>query len=105
MTPQPLQRKRTKGFKYPEGVRVLTVTRGTFYGNPFTEKPASIAVQKFRDYMEHMAIHAPVLYRTTMRGVWEADYIACWCPLDAPCHRSVLIELATNWAQEKGLTK
>lgn len=95
MTPQPLQRKRTKGFRYPVGANVLTVTRGTFYGNPFKEKPAEIAVLNFRKYMEHMAVHQPIIYGLHMRAVWNSDFVACWCALDAPCHRSVLIELAT----------
>jgi hypothetical protein len=28
------------------------------------------------------------------RNLAESDYLACWCPLDQPCHADVLIELA-----------
>lgn len=121
MNPQPLQRKRTKGFRYPEGARVLTVTRGTVYGNPYIvtkssdsffvtrgkyfsrwyEKrdAAQSAIDNYREYIQEIRDTSPAIYAAMMRDIWTADYVACFCDLNMPCHRSVLIELATEWAR------
>lgn len=124
MTPRPLQRKRTKGFRYPDGVRVLTVTRGTAYGNPYCvidrtrvtgdwvvmlygkdywscgtkDEALKVSVKLFRERMARIQSDSPVIYAAMMRDIWTADFVACWCDLRMPCHRDVLIELATEWA-------
>jgi len=126
MTPRPLQRKRTKGYRYPEGVKVLTVTRGTVYGNPYAIKEhkhangsvfyvlrpdgkvsmrdfishkdaARFAAEEYREYILGICDRSPAIYAAMMQDVMRHDYIACWCPLDAPCHRDALIKLATEW--------
>lgn len=68
--PVRIQRKRTKGWKMPEGA--IYVGRGTLFGNPFTiDSPARIAL---------------------LRG----KNLACFCPLDQACHADVLLELANR---------
>ncbi len=32
--------------------------------------------------------------RFWLREIRKAKYLACWCPLDQPCHADVLVELA-----------
>lgn len=125
MTPQPLQRKRTKGFRYPEGAKVLTVTRGTIYGNPYRvidrtrvsgdwmvtfygrdwwscssrEEGLETAIKLFRGRMNEIQESSPAVYAGMMRDILVHDYIACFCEIGQPCHRDVLIKLAAEWRE------
>lgn len=107
--PQRIQRKRTKGWRMPEGA--VYVGRPTKFGNPFrvgqpnsddcmTCATADEAVLKYRSELTTFgadpcnsfigcsleAIHAE------LRG----KDLACFCPLDQPCHADVLLELAND---------
>ena len=121
-TPKRIQRKRTKGWKMPEGATY--VGRPTRWGNPWAIKRLSSweyvginpdgteAVEGWggRDHAAHWAVYA---YRAAVKRdlVWYLDVpdrealfmplsdlvgrdLACWCPLDQPCHADVLLELA-----------
>lgn len=44
----------------------------------------AVAISKFREVV------APILPIDELRG----KNLACWCPLDQPCHADVLLELA-----------
>ena len=46
---------------------------------------AMFAVYLFRRYVEHYKVDV-----SELRG----KDLACWCPLDQPCHADVLLELA-----------
>lgn len=84
--PQRIQRKRTKGWRMPEGA--VYVGRPTKWGNPFStaDFTASDAVACFADEI------APRLDLLPLRG----KDLACWCALDQPCHADVLLELANK---------
>jgi hypothetical protein len=113
--PKRIQRKRTKGWKMPPNT--LCVTRPGRLGNPFhiggwfaldvmgmsyceategfqderftlIETPEQ-SIALFREYRQKYRL-APA----ELKKVREADYIACWCPLDQPCHADVLLEIA-----------
>lgn len=104
MSPKRIQRKRTKGWRMPEGA--VYVGRPTRWGNPYPARnpyaeasgPMSPdeAVTEFRAYMARMV----VLQRQARVDLAGKD-LACWCPLDQPCHADVLLELA-NGADEEG---
>ena len=104
VTPHRIQRKRTKGWRMPEGV--VYVGRPTKWGNPFrvgepyrlTTRPdvgrvvgsRQEAVNLFRDIARTPEELAEI--RAELRG----RDLACWCPLDQPCHADVLLELANG---------
>ena|ERR1035437_7044 len=86
-TPKRIQRRRTKGWRMPEGA--VYVGRPTKWGNPFTvdeygrEEAISIFKYNLTDEQKQNA-------RLELRG----KDLACFCPLDQPCHADVLLELA-----------
>lgn len=88
--PVRIQRRRTKGWKMPEGA--MSVTRPGKWGNPFTvaEYGARLAVFNFRQRMRNLKLVAPERFEE-LRG----KDLACWCRLDAEYfHADVLLELA-----------
>jgi hypothetical protein len=99
MTPRRIQRKRTKGWGMPENT--VYVGRPTKWGNPFIPGKDNpfIPDRKVEDLR-----HAVCLYRahaTLNKELVEAAKfelrgkdLACWCPLNQPCHADVLLELA-----------
>ena len=116
--PRRIQRKRTKGWRMPEGA--VYVGRGSKWGNPFVcnsdrgpsgrRWPMSpeIAVASFRATLAREGSWWPVPLPwprgkipagppTTVDDVrreLRGKDLACWCPLDQPCHADVLLELA-----------
>lgn len=95
MSPQRIQRERTKGWQMPEGA--IYVGRPSKWGNPFrVGEPDWVGYWRARD-----RAHAVDLYREAMvyahpkiRAELRGRDLACWCPLDQPCHADVLLELA-----------
>jgi hypothetical protein len=92
--PQRIQRKRTKGWKMPEGA--VYVGRPTIYGNPFKCPPfgRQAAMDLFRRRIEEPDDQRDERIRQVqaLRG----KDLACWCPLDQPCHADVLLEIANR---------
>lgn len=85
--PHRVQLSRRKGWKLPADT--VVVARPTRWGNPFRPgtngvPDAATAVARYRREV------APALDVTVLRG----RNLACWCPLDGPCHADVLLELA-----------
>jgi hypothetical protein len=109
VTPQRIQRKRTKGWKMPENT--VVVSRPSNWGNPFIVnpkvKPGSrsagcyIAVPTLEDAIECFrelatdSLSDPE-YRRKLDAELRGKNLACWCPLDQPCHADVLLELANS---------
>lgn len=108
-TPERIQRKRTKGWRMPPGA--VYVGRPSKWGNPF---PVDIygqdgAVDRFRRLLNgemtarevnrSSAYFNPSLARFRIRisvGMLRGKDLACWCPLDEPCHADVLLEWANQ---------
>ncbi|HKY58355.1 MAG TPA: DUF4326 domain-containing protein [Aeromicrobium sp.] len=126
--PKRIQRKRTKGWRMPEGA--VYVGRPSRWGNPFTVMnghrqgwlvwddrdrlgmapgytTSNGFIASFRTKEEAQA-EAVKRYRRWIKGAAAriADLtpelagrdLACWCPLDQPCHADVLLELANGGA-------
>ena len=112
-TPKRIQRRRTKGYRLPEGA--VYVGRPTIWGNPFKVVGVggrwTVVDDNGRDYRENpcgwvckddAARKACRLFRIRMEierdeiPIYElrGKDLACWCPLDAPCHADVLLCLA-----------
>lgn len=84
-----IQRKRTKGWKMPENT--VYVGRPTKWGNPY--KPESeFGVEgcliRYRLYIEECQ-RVGYLNLNELKG----KDLACWCPLNKPCHADILIKI------------
>ena len=109
--PERIQRKRTKGWRMPEGT--VYVGRPTKWGNPFSvnvfdgrtggfiKRPRHEVVTIFRnliiarDGCDYSSDVLPKGIRTEdIRRELRGKDLACWCPLDQPCHADVLLEIA-----------
>lgn len=98
--PKRIQRKRSRGWRMPAGA--VYVGRPTKWGNPFLRVnyfgPHTL-VGLYRDYLAgHLATWpeaGPALAELARKELRGKD-LACWCPLDQPCHADVLLELANR---------
>lgn len=114
-----IQRQRVKGFRMPKGA--VYVGRPSKWGNPFVADvdgqnshdyfhvlSAGLAVQMFRKTIETGWSSIPAFkwpkgkipaHWTTIEDVkreLRGKDLACWCPLDQPCHADVLLEIAND---------
>lgn len=110
MSPRRIRRRRTARWRMPEGV--VYVGRPGPWGNPFevgsrfvrvdglpqrtlfrADAPkvatAAEAVELYREWLAHEPEKI-----ATARGVLRGYHLACWCPLEQPCHADVLLEVA-----------
>lgn len=100
-TPKRIQLRRTKGWRKPDGA--IVVARPTRWGNPLTmdgDKAAAalwfgVGLDMRRDGTLP-AGHAFHCYPSDdeIRVELAGHDLACWCPLDEPCHADVLLEVA-----------
>jgi hypothetical protein len=75
----------------PKGA--VYVGRPTKWGNPYAAGDWSDPVAKYR------AMATAPGMQSTMKQLLAAirgKDLACWCPLDQPCHADVLLELANK---------
>lgn len=108
-TPVRIQRKRTKGWKMPPNT--IYVGRPSGYGNRWTIRRGNawwfvdgpmtpIGGIRCGNEAGARQVAVDMYRREAMRlGVSSAlrgKNLACWCPLDQPCHADVLIELANG---------
>lgn len=134
-----IQRKRTKGWRMPEGA--VYVGRPTVFGNPAIIEPTPkasawapflvyagdigpqigtartmvdarrVATEHFRRWINsergivglgvdwHDETHAYVAQHDELLARLNelaGKDLACWCPLDQPCHADVLLEIANG---------
>jgi hypothetical protein len=90
--PRRFQRSRQKGARLPAGA--VVVTRPTKWGNPH---PLSLgrheAVRRYRSDLVDGRLAVTVAdVRRELRG----RDLACYCPLDEPCHADVLLDVANE---------
>lgn len=118
MSAQRIQRRRTKGWRMPEGA--IYVGRPTRWGNPFKvgervdrESPIFPFLAQFvpggARGLSSIACHDPDVVVTAYFDLiinnppfWlsipdlAGHDLACWCPLNQPCHADVLLEVANG---------
>ena len=121
MKPKRIQRKRVKGWKMPPNT--VYVGRPTKWGNPFVAEKdgqnshdymhtfsAKMAVDSFRRTIVdgwssipchkwpkrggHLLIPREFVTIEDVKRELRGKDLACWCPLDQPCHADVLLEIA-----------
>lgn len=93
--PKRIQRRRTKGWRMPEGA--IYVGRPTRWGNPYriTGMSADARAQAVQNYRE--AVPAwPAETIADIRHHLGGRDLACWCPLDLACHADVLLDIANG---------
>ena len=122
MTPTRIQRKRTKGWRMPEGA--IYVGRPSRWGNwyrvgetymwlpdlgwpiPTWREPGPVgdtaavvkrcaSVLQSIDWYRAWVEQSGQAKRLDLAPLQGHD-LACWCPLDQPCHADVLLELANR---------
>jgi hypothetical protein len=90
--PQRFQRSRRKGARLPAGV--VVVTRPTKWGNPHPlELGREEAVLRYHEDL--LAGRLAVTVEHARRELRGRD-LACYCPLDEPCHADVLLAVANE---------
>ena len=115
--PRRIQRQRTKGWRMPENT--VYVGRPSVWGSPYVIHREGKVTWDVCHYRSVLATYtsrtgeearADAVYRLRQllaRGLdpWGKDRIrvelagknlACWCPLDQPCHADVLLEIANR---------
>jgi len=113
---QRIQRKRVKGWRMPEGA--VYVGRPSLWGNHFVvrrsghafdvaraadgqfvgqstgeEAARDMAVRHFTQWLHSFD---GALLRQWARTELAGKDLACWCPLDQPCHADILLDLANR---------
>lgn len=103
-----IQRKRTKGYKMPANCKY--VGRPGKFDNPFIISDKLTALEATKRYKECILnnvmvycyldeIQATLMFdhfkyiSEHINELRKFDFLACFCPLDKPCHVDVLIEL------------
>jgi hypothetical protein len=100
--PERIQLRRTKGWRKHLGA--VVVARPTKWGNPYTVEFTGSRAQSAASFRTFLRLRRTQLWPPG----WVTDYpsdaeirtelcgkdLACWCPLDQPCHADVLLELA-----------
>lgn len=90
--PQRFQRSRRKGARLPASV--VVVTRPTKWGNPHPlELGRAEAVRRYRQDL--LAGRLAVTVEDVQQELRGRD-LACYCPLDGPCHADVLLAIANE---------
>lgn len=112
--PERIQLRRSKGWRMPPGA--VNCARPTIFGNPFTHPDPAQAVEAYRRHcrggtqtfqLEPGGLQfASRMHKDCLHWAWpewlrekglpaiRGKDLACWCPLDQPCHVDVLLELA-----------
>lgn len=116
--PKRVQMRRDRPWR-PDNPDAVIVARPTKWGNPFTisgaadvgyRDPRAAAVAAFRDWLAGDPWACPsdhqykVRRQTLLSDLPElrGKDLACWCPLDQPCHADVLLEIANRDDQAEG---
>jgi uncharacterized protein DUF4326 len=106
VSPQRIQRRRTKGWRMPAGA--VYVGRPSRWGNPYRIGDSVHVGPPWagRDIVVEDARRAVDMYRQlwfsstvrvlSMIPLLRGRDLVCWCPLDQPCHADVLLELANG---------
>ena len=98
-----VQLSRRKGWRLPAGT--VIVSRPSRWGNPFKvqtthpnagwieDRAAAVAA-----YWHYLAARPELMAvaRTELAG----KHLACWCPLDQPCHADALLAVANGRTTE-----
>lgn len=110
-----IQLRRTKGWRMPPNTVVVARGPGRIFGNPFTIKDAIEVARVRQGQAPAFVVACFRIWLAGGRADWmgqESDdaakrildaiptlrgkHLACFCPLDQPCHADVLLEIANE---------
>lgn len=116
IAPIRVQRKRTKGWGMPENT--VYVGRPSRWGNPFkvndfvklgsggngfmywktTSEYASKEYENLDTVEKVLDVYERFIKAYPPKGIEElrGKNLACWCPLDKPCHADVLLKISNQ---------
>ena len=89
MKPIRVQRKRTKNWRMPENT--IYVGRPSRYGNPWV-----VGKQGIETAQEAVDLYRYHLKDRNLFPELRGKNLACFCPLDKPCHADILLEIAND---------
>ena len=94
--PKRIQMTRQRPWRVDHSDAVI-VARPTYWGNPYrvledTAEARQEAVDLFRNWLTKPGEGAA--FAASAKAQLRGKDLACWCPLDAPCHADVLLEIA-----------
>jgi hypothetical protein len=105
--PKRIQLSRKRGWRLP--LNTVVVSRPSKWGNPFkvhkpTGDPTDLmdaqqgvcfsreaAVKRFTEWLK-----TTLQWQFEIRRELRGKNLACWCPLDKPCHADVLLKIANG---------
>ena len=102
--PRRIQRRRTKGWRMPPNT--IYVGRQTKWGNPYRVGTQIVDLQGLdpdhtlppmndASAVESYRLMLPFRDDLDIKEL-RGQNLACWCPLDKPCHADVLLEIANR---------
>jgi hypothetical protein len=103
MKPRRVLLSRAKGWRMPPNT--VKIDRATRWGNPFvigTDGTREECIALYRRFVAGNAATRRANVLVARKLVAEHAHelkgknLACWCPLDGPCHADVLLELANR---------
>ena len=103
MKPHRVQLSRAKGWRMPPNT--IKIDRTTRWGNPFVigkDGTREECIALYRRFVVGKAATKREDVLTSRKlvaghvGELKGKNLACWCPLDGPCHAEVLLELANR---------
>jgi hypothetical protein len=109
-----LQRSRARGsrLRADNGLPIVSVSRPGPWGNPFS---STLAAARSKDDKKRLRARSVAAFERALLGRSQrlpfsiADVrqelrgknLACWCPLDEPCHADVLLRVANGGLRVK----
>jgi hypothetical protein len=92
--PRRVQLSRRKGWRLP--AHTVVVARPTRWGNPFPINQPAERAEAVASYLVWIKGPARDELRREARRCLRGFNLACWCPLDGPCHADVLLQIANS---------
>lgn len=96
--PKRIQLSRRKGWRMP--ANTVRVSRPGPWGNPYrigdidpdTGELIPDRAMAVQLYAQHLTPELRARIRTELKG----KNLACWCPLDGPCHADLMLRIANS---------
>jgi hypothetical protein len=110
-TPTRIQRRRSKGWRAPEGAVYVGRGCGLPWGNPFRAKDAeaagyangaAVATLAFQRWLagdrefKRAEVDPEGDWILANIGMLRGKVLMCWCPEGRPCHADVLLAMANR---------
>lgn len=90
--PVRVQLRRSRGWRMPPDT--VKVDRSTRWGNPFPAASAAARAEAVARFRAFVAAPGQADLREAIRRELRGRNLACWCPLDGPCHADELLRIA-----------